>query len=392
MTAVSGCQVCAEIGDRSVAGDPYPAPRLGDEMARRERIRGVLIGGAVGDAIATAIRSGASVELHGGPAPTRTGGATLLAVFTAEGTLRMLIRCHARGIGPTFGVVRHALDRWLFTQGALPDRIRDEWAPADGRWPDGWLATEHTLHGRRSDHPTTVRALRDPLPAEEPYVIGDEPISRPNTSDSAGALVRVAPTAAFIPVGWALEAGIRSAILTHGGSLGMLLPGVLAHILAALMGGADLDVALADAREGLAAWPHSSRALQVIDRAITGVQDTTGSPGAARALHAAILAARGFARAGGDASGLLATVARAHRGSAAIVTGQLIGAMCGDGAFPSRWRRSLDVGAVLEEMADAAAFAHRVLVLDRPVPELAAMDESVEPPIGGFLWERFPGW
>ncbi len=390
--AALDCAACEALGHRDVRTIIYPPSRQDDELARGERIRGVLVGGALGDAIGTAVTAKEPILLAPASLTLRTRGATQLALFTAEGVLRRMIRGHAKGIWPSYEVVLHAYQRWLFTQNALPEAIRDRWQPySGGPWPDGWLVAEHAMHGRRTDHPTTVKAIRT-MTRSTPDLVDGEFVRRPNTSDSVGALVRSAPDGTIVPSDMAFETGVRTAVFTHGGPLGLFLPGVMTRMIQELVAGATLAAGLARGRSDLEGWTHHSRALALVDKTMNGTPGSTQESGAARAFRVGVGRALLFEEVGGDPMGLLWGTAVSDGRSAAIVAGQLIGARFGTPVFPAAWRHALDLAPVIDEMADVCVLAHRVFALDRRVPELERLpdDGGDEHPICGFLWSRFP--
>jgi ADP-ribosylglycohydrolase len=101
----------------------------------RDRYRGCLLGGAVGDALGAGIEfwSLADIRAQHGPGgltgyvpcygrPNAITDDTQMTLFTAEGLLR-------------------AYQRWLVTQDA---------GPARSSWPDGWLISQDFLHHERS--------------------------------------------------------------------------------------------------------------------------------------------------------------------------------------------------------------------------------------------------
>ena len=127
---------------------PEPmAPGAGGSLAR---IRGCLLGGAVGDALGAEPEFMTLEEILEafGPAGVRDyaeaygrRGAitddTQMTLFSAEGLLRAWVRQATRGGTSALPVVRHAYLRWLLTQGMAP-RTGEV-----GR--DGWLFAEQAL-------------------------------------------------------------------------------------------------------------------------------------------------------------------------------------------------------------------------------------------------------
>ncbi|MFJ3248405.1 ADP-ribosylglycohydrolase family protein [Streptomyces sp. NPDC086782] len=119
------------------------------------RVRGLLLGLAVGDTLGAA-RGKLPAEVS-----LRAGVSTQLTCFTAEGTIRALVRGGHKGICHPPSVVWHAYCRWAALQGIEMERMRRRWwaASGDKEWPDGWLAQVPVLAQRRGSAPATVAAL-----------------------------------------------------------------------------------------------------------------------------------------------------------------------------------------------------------------------------------------
>ncbi|MEU0677973.1 ADP-ribosylglycohydrolase family protein [Streptomyces sp. NPDC006172] len=177
------------------------------EKGALSRVRGLLLGLAVGDTL------GAARGKLPSDVPLRAGVSTQLACFTAEGTIRAFVRSDHRGLGLTSGVVFHAYCRWAALQGIESERLRSRWVRSDTErvWPDGWLAQVPVLARRRGSAPATVAALSD----IEPGGLGN-----PTTSRGCHALTRGLPAAVVgtrangseVSAYWAREI----AALTHG--------------------------------------------------------------------------------------------------------------------------------------------------------------------------------
>ena len=134
-------------------------------MNRLERIKGCLLGGAVGDALGapvefldwSAIRAtfGERGIVDFAPAYGRLGAITddtQMMLFTAEGLLRAHVRGISRGICHIPGVIHHALLRWLITQ--------DYSSAITSVSLDGWLVKERELWSRRAPGLTCLSALK----------------------------------------------------------------------------------------------------------------------------------------------------------------------------------------------------------------------------------------
>ncbi|MFI6358226.1 ADP-ribosylglycohydrolase family protein [Streptomyces sp. NPDC050743] len=170
------------------------------------RVRGLLLGLAVGDTL------GAAQGKLPAEGTLRAGVSTQLACFTAEGTIRACVRGDHRGLCHPPSVVSHAYCRWAALQGIEVERMRSRWVTAgDEEWPDGWLAQVPVLAHRRGSAPATVAALSK---------IEQGTMEKPTTtSRGCHALTRALPVAVAVaghdPEYWVRQAR-EIAALTHG--------------------------------------------------------------------------------------------------------------------------------------------------------------------------------
>jgi ADP-ribosylglycohydrolase len=192
---VEGRDTVLHLGARLVAPEPrvitLTVQRAEPEAVRRtgrlSRVRGLLLGLALGDALARA-------QPH--PVVLLGTSTTQLACFTVEGLIRGLVRAAHRGIGPGSGVVWNAYRRWARIQG-IP--------VADPIKLNGWLHRVPALHERRGNAPAMVAALT--------AATGPHPQPGPTTSRGHHALTRTLPLACTdVPDRWTEEV----VSMTHG--------------------------------------------------------------------------------------------------------------------------------------------------------------------------------
>ena len=171
------------------------------EKTSLSRVRGLLLGLAMGDTLG---RDHGRLPAEG---PLRAGVSTQLGCFTAEGTIRALVRGAHKGICHPPSVVWHAYCRWAALQGLEARR----WGSGGEAWPDGWLAQVPVLAERRGSAPATVAAL-----AQAEMGTAEEPTT---SSRGCHALTRTLPVAVIgaahgyeQAAQWAREI----AALTHG--------------------------------------------------------------------------------------------------------------------------------------------------------------------------------
>lgn len=385
------CPACRNLPATSGAHPRYPVATVRDEQERADRILGCLIGGAVGDAIGRLLKSDGSMPTDPPTSSIEVGGATQLSLFTAEGMIRMFVRYKAKGIGPAFVVIRHAYDRWLFTQGNSADMSATEqrwgWG-ADSGWPDGWLVRRHELHHRRSPLPTVVRALRR---TESSELREDRRLHpRPNASRGAGAVVRAAPGGLLITEEFAFEMGVRNAGFTHGHPEGFLSAGVMSALVCRILHGASYADAVAGMRGDLLNWPGSMPFYKTLDVLASGDPSNSTGAGAVTALVHGATAVRDEP----DAISAVRRAASTGGTAAAVIAGQLAGVLGGADAWPDDWRSSLEVADIIADLSPALAVAHRAWIMGRDIPGVDWQTDDIfeEHPVSGLLWSRYPGW
>ena len=356
-----------------VAGDPWRSvgsavdmAAMGNAMDDRDRFRGCLLGGAIGDALGAPVEFlsraqiveafGAAGVTDFAPAYGATGRITddtQMTLFTAAGLLNAVIRGQARGITSVRSSVACAYLRWRETQGGtLQASARRE------REPRGWLMQFPELWHRRAPGATCLRALESMRTPGEPAR---------NDSKGCGGVMRAAPVGLAAqqirgePKGeWAFARGVEIAALTHGHPTGQLPAGVLAMVIARLCEGASLRQAIADAKAVLASWPDHRETLLAIDHAQRlaaqavppddAIPDLGEGWVAEEALAIAVycaLVARDFAH-----GVLLAVNHGGDSDSTGAIAGNLLGTLHGMRAIPQRWRETVELRDVLVEIAD----------------------------------------
>ncbi|MDR2987802.1 MAG: ADP-ribosylglycohydrolase family protein [Nocardiopsaceae bacterium] len=313
----------------------------------RDRYRGCLLGGAVGDALGAGIEFLSLSEIqraHGQcgvtgyvPAFGRTGAITddtQMTLFTAEGLL--LDRQMAPGSRDPAPAIWRAYQRWLCTQYGEPAH--------------GWLASPQFLHQKRAPGITCLIALQAGHPGT---------VRRPvNDSKGCGGVMRVAPTG--LAGGDPFTLGCQAAALTHGHPSGYLAAGALALMVSQLVSGGDLrDAAVAaiDRLEQADASEEVTAALRTaVHTAALGPLDAdafsvlgggwTGEEALAIAIHCALSASSfrcGVLHAvnhGGDSD------------STGAICGNLLGAALGAGAIDADLLEGLEGRDVITQLAD----------------------------------------
>jgi ADP-ribosylglycohydrolase len=367
-----------------------------EEETWRARVRGCLLGGAIGDALGGPVEfddgrsivakhpDGLRAFVPGGagwPAGTVTDD-TQMTLFTLEGLIRANVRTD-RGLGFTVAVVQHAYDRWLDTQ-TLP-------RPSGER--DGWLHGEQWLYARRAPGNTCLTALTEARKgAAKIPQFGAQAI---NNSKGCGGVMRVAPFGLLpqrFPTEWVFDAAAEAAGYTHGHPTGKLASGTLAVIVHELCDGAGLDDAISRATDVLVqheGHEETSTALKLARHlAATApagpvtVERLGGGWIAEEALAIAVYAA--LAHPGPDQVLDALALAVTHSGdsdSTGAICGNLLGALHGETALPAELVFTVEGRSVILQLADdfALEFTQRERLHGDYGPHTA--------------WTtRYPGW
>lgn len=325
----------------------------------RSRVRGTLLGTAVGDALGspvdgldlTAIRAAHGPEgvVDLLPAHGRRGAVThltQLTLFTVDGLIRAQVRRDTGAWHPPTDLHR-AYRRWLATQ--------HDWGPDERREDDGWLAREEWLYARRDPARALLLGLGD-------AAMGTVEAPKNPTEDGPEAAARSAPFGLL--VGWepqlVVQLAVECAAHTHGHPVAGLSAGAYAVIVHGLARGQSLDGAVQQALALLAARPGHPPVSDALQHALGAVRqglptpvrvtELLGEGTAAGALGAAVYCAL----VGEDVRhGLrLAVNHDGPSGAVGALAGGLLGALHGETALPPAWLAELEGRPTILELAD----------------------------------------
>lgn len=325
----------------------------------RSRVRGCLLGGAIGDAL------GAGVEFHSlgdiqetygaagvtdlVPAYGRRGAITddtQMTLFTVDGLIRAHVRRDTGAWHPPTDV-HAAYLRWAATQ-------RD-WGPDERRENDGWLAREEWLYARRAPGTACLTGLSDERMGT---------LEQPKNPDSkgCGTVMRSAPFGLL--VGWepqlVFQLAVECAAQTHGHPTGVLSAGAFAVIVHGLARGDSLDAGVQQALAQLVNRPDHQETTDALKRALGAVRQGMPSPERIESLGEGWTAEEALAIgvycalvAEDVRHGLLLAVN--HGGdsdSTGSICGNLLGVQHGETALPPNWVTEIEGRATILELAD----------------------------------------
>lgn len=325
----------------------------------RSRVRGCLLGGAIGDALGAGVEFSSLAEIrekHGPSGVTdyvvsygRRGAITddtQMTLFTVEGLIRAQVRKDTGAWHPPTDVHRAHL-RWAATQ--------HDWGP-DERKPDaGWLAREEWLYSRRAPGNSCMSGLADDRMGT---------LESPKNPDSkgCGTVMRSAPFGLL--VGWdaglVFQLAVECAVQTHGHPTGYLAAGAFAVIVHGLAQGAALEDSVHRALALLAERESHQETTDALKAALGSVRQGLPSPERVEALGSGWTAEEALAIgvycalvAEDVRHGLLLAVN--HSGdsdSTGSVCGNLLGAQHGETALPPGWLAELEGRGTILQLAD----------------------------------------
>ena len=360
--------------------------RVKETEVNLDRIRGSLVGGAIGDALGYAVEflqedqifrkygceGITEYDLVNGKALISDD--TQMTLFTANGILVGDTRLSMRGIGgdPKAYVPNAYLD-WLKTQESDINSVNhhERYTEKGGY---SWLLDVPELYSRRAPGNTCLSALE--TRAKEGYVNSfiNSPINR---SKGCGGIMRIAPLALKYRSGENfygdieqidMEAAELSAI-THSHSLGYMPSAVVSHIISRILCSYDemsLKDMVLEARDSVSKLFAGDKNLPVlvdiINRAVRLSEEADADDldnihalgegwVAEETLGIALYCALKYQN---DFSKAMITAVN-HKGdsdSTGAVTGNILGALVGYTAIDSRWKKNLELLDVILEVAD----------------------------------------
>ncbi|MGW4645864.1 ADP-ribosylglycohydrolase family protein [Kitasatospora sp. NPDC004289] len=360
--------------------------------AYRSRLRGCLLGGAIGDALGNPVefRSLAEIRASYGPAGItgpvadhegvvgRITDDTQMTLFSAEGRLNGYRRARDRGITGAEGeLVLDAYLRWLDTQ-QLPAP-----PPAEGlRHRSGELRLEPWLYARRAPGNACLSGLRSPQ-APHPYakLTGTPGPVNPD-SKGCGTVMRSAP------FGFTLQGAEHSfqlaadcAQITHGHRTGYYAAGAFAAIISHLVDGESPLGAVLRTLELLRRHPGHEETSTALRRAVDLAEEGEASAEQLERLgqgwvaeealaigvyavlartrpqtysygHGPTVCDPSPARTPIEAALLLSVNHSGDSDSTGSIAGNLLGAHHGDVRLPLHWLKRIEGRAVIAQLAD----------------------------------------
>lgn len=325
----------------------------------RSRVRGCLLGGAIGDALGAGVADASLAEIraaHGpqgaadfAPAHGRRGAVTddtQMTLFTVDGLIRAQVRRDGGRWHPPTDV-HAAYRRWYATQ--------KDWGPDERKAEDGWLAREEWLYAQRGAPRSCLRGLADDR-------MGTLQAPRNPEAKDPGAVVRSAPFGLL--VGWepqlVFQLAAECATQTHGHPTGYLAAGAYAVVVHGLARGDAPEEAVARALEILAGRPGHEETTAAVRAALDaregqdpGPEQVEGLGAGGTAAEAVALALYCALAATDVRHGLLLAVNHSGASDATgSLCGGLLGAQHGETSLPPAWVAEVEGRGTILQLAD----------------------------------------
>ncbi|MFF3919677.1 ADP-ribosylglycohydrolase family protein [Streptomyces sp. NPDC001852] len=347
----------------------------------RARVRGCLLGGAIGDALGYPVEFDAIDRIraaHGPhgvtdlvPGPRGEVGLisddTQMTLFTAEA----LVEAHSferkgerhdrRRMGDISDrwpeMMLQAYERWLHTQ-SQPGPVT---APLPAGPADG-LVTEPWLYARRAPGNACLSGVAQRYAPGRWLPLEGRPGEVNPDSKGCGAVMRSAPFGLIAEYDHvAFQMAARAAQITHGHPTGYYAAGTLAAIVANLVAGDSMEGAVLRAMRLLARYPGHEETTAALERAVTEAGDRSVAPPerverlgagwvAEEALAIAVFCALYPGRV--ETKLLMAVNHSGDSDSTGAICGNLLGAQYGDHALPHEWVQRVEGRARIAVLAD----------------------------------------
>ncbi|MFF4690542.1 ADP-ribosylglycohydrolase family protein [Streptomyces sp. NPDC001307] len=341
----------------------------------RARVRGCLLGGAVGDALGYPVEFASLDRIratHGargvtGFVPGAYGAIGLISddtqmtLFTVEALIQAHARQREKGIGGAWPLLlRQAYERWLETQ-SKPGP--EQPAPEQPGAPAGGLVNQAWLYARRAPGNACLSGVAQMYAPDPALPLDGTPGEVNPDSKGCGTVMRSAPFGLVAPAEEAFAMAARGAQITHGHPTGYYAAGALAAIVAHLVAGESLEGAVLRTLRLLEGHPGHTETTAALRAALDLAAD--GSPTAEKveSLGAGWVAEEALAigvycALAEPAAERALPLAVNHSGdsdSTGSICGNLIGARYGDTGLPHAWVARVEGRERIAALADDLA-------------------------------------
>ncbi|MEV6052941.1 ADP-ribosylglycohydrolase family protein [Streptomyces sp. NPDC052107] len=352
-----------------------PQASLQAAAVYRARVRGCLLGGAVGDALGYPVEFASLDRIRAAHGPRGVTGFvpgaygaiglisddTQMTLFTVEALIQAHARQREKGIGGAWPLLlRQAYERWLETQSKPgPERPAPELPGA----PAGGLVTEAWLFARRAPGNACLSGVAQMYAPDPALPLDGTPGEVNPDSKGCGTVMRSAPFGLVGPADEAFAMAARGAQITHGHPTGYYAAGALAAIVAHLVAGESLEGAVLRTLRLLERYPGHTETTAALRAALDLAADGTPTAEKVESLGAGWVAEEALAigvycALAEPAAGQALPLAVNHSGdsdSTGSICGNLLGARHGDTGLPHAWVARVEGRDRIAALADDLA-------------------------------------
>ncbi|WEO94342.1 ADP-ribosylglycohydrolase family protein [Streptomyces sp. FXJ1.172] len=370
---------------------PWQTPPLWAAAVYRARVRGCLLGGALGDALGYPVEFSSLDRIRAAHGPRGATGLvpaahgaiglisddTQMTLFTVEALILAHAQRREKGGDDAWPLLlRQAYERWLRTQSAPgPEQPAAPWpgAPAGGG-----LVGEAWLYSRRAPGNACLSGVAQGYAPDPARPLDGTPGEVNPDSKGCGTVMRSAPfglapltpapldPAGSGPAGSAEAAfamAARGAQITHGHPTGYYAAGALAAIVAHLVAGDCLEGAVLRTLRLLQRHRGHAETTAALREALDLAADGTPTPGKVESLGAGWVAEEALAigvycalaEPRPEQALLLAVNHSGDSDSTGSICGNLLGAWYGDTGLPHDWVAQVEGRYRIAALADDLA-------------------------------------
>ncbi|KUN03428.1 ADP-ribosylglycohydrolase [Streptomyces yokosukanensis] len=352
---------------------PWQTPSLQAAAVYRARVRGCLLGGAIGDALGYQVEFSTLDRIRAAHGPRGVTGFVLgtpgavglisddtqMTLFTVEA----LVQARTQPRESWSLVLRQAYERWLRTQS---QRGPEQPAPGEPAASAGGLVTEAWLYSRRAPGNACLSGVAQMYAPDPALPLDGSPGEVNPDSKGCGTVMRSAPFGLVAPADAAFAMAARGAQITHGHPTGYYAAGAFAAIVAHLVAGDGLQGAvlrtlrLLERHQGHTETSAALRAALDLADGGAPTAEKVESLGAGWIAEEAVAVAVYCALAEPDpeAALLLSVNHSGDSDSTGSVCGNLLGAWHGDTGLPHGWVARVEGRDRIAALADDLAAAY----------------------------------
>ncbi|MFI2203260.1 ADP-ribosylglycohydrolase family protein [Streptomyces sp. NPDC020192] len=364
--------------------EPGTTPSLQAAAVYRARVRGCLLGGALGDALGYPVEFASLDRIRAAHGPRGVTGLvpgaygavglisddTQMTLFTVEALIQARAQVREKGTGSAWPLLlRRAYERWLQTQSRPGPEQPEPPQPGAPTGPQasapsqGGLVTEAWLYSRRAPGNACLSGVAQMYAPDATLPLDGTPGEVNPDSKGCGTVMRSAPFGLVNPADAAFAMAARGAQITHGHPTGYYAAGALAAIVAHLVAGDSLEGAVLRALRLLERHRGHDETTAALRAALDLAADGTPTAEKVESLGAGWVAEEALAigvycalaEPRPEQALLLAVNHSGDSDSTGSICGNLLGALHGDTGLPHDWVARVEGRATIAALADDVA-------------------------------------